>query len=806
MKKGARPSLQNLNVFGSTSGAEDGNNLFGMGKSKQLQMELTAKESLLEEQQRANAVLTDELQRTHTALVTTRDTVSRMTNELLHLQSLQAQLPVLNAANSDLKSTLADLNSRFALVNERCSTLEEQVRTKTDLIDSIKKSYDAAMAEIKLLKAETESFRATLSSKESQLKAFEKEAETMRGTKEKDQAAINSLKTENDAVVLTLKSQLTAQIQNLNSQHTSEVQDLKATIASLKDQLEQQFVRPIASNQNDSTNLAALEAKLHSDHRIELDEKDSIIAQLEADIRAREIEFGRRSQQSIDGSLLAVKTDYERQLSECKRQIMTLENALAEMKASAVALNSGVVTPVSSPNRSISQFSMDQHINTLPMPKPVSQRTTADAGKAQQSVLARKISMSQKSGHHNTTPVRTTSLLPQFDSGLDKRRMDTVCAPNFNESFCNIVISKFSIPDVTGDVPETQAIFFPSHAIGTVCAYMLHTSLSVELNSFSLFAIQAMQTAPCRKNLTSLIFWISNLHQFLCILESLRLSQTLLPNTQAQLVILSRGMDRIYACLEEVLLPKLFEDLSLEIAETADAAVLDGLNLSGKRKSSSFALFGLGGGTAPAVSSPTNGLLQLNMMLSRVGKILRGCHVPIEFRERVLLNMLRAVGLSGFNSVMELPRGSLTPAVARKVDENVETIVGWFVIAGMSSARDMVDLLKEVVEAVSMEKRSVPEDVDALLDSTRKVGINRILHILDHCCSFETKESLAMSPQFHAEMRRRASTQKLGVLLKEAANEPDPIETEITVEPLDSWAPVIPSLLSLPENMKALLA
>ncbi|KAJ3263442.1 hypothetical protein HDU77_010652 [Chytriomyces hyalinus] len=806
MKKGTRPSLQNLNVFGSTGGVEDGSNLFGMGKSKQLQMELSAKESLLEEQQRANAALTDELQKTHAALAAARDAVSRMTNDLQHLQSLQAQVPVLNAANSDLKTALADLNNRFALVNERCSTLEEQVRTKTELFNSTKASYDAAKAEIQPLKAEAESFRAALSSKESQLKALEKEAETMRATKEKDQAAINSLKKESDAVVLKLKSQHTTQIQDLKSQHSSQVQDLNATIVALKEQLEQQSVPPIASNQADSTKLAALEAKLRSDHQIALDEKDSIIAQLNADIRAREIEFGKKSQQSHDNSLLAVKTDYERQLSESKHLIMTLENALAEMKASAAAFNSGVLTPVNSPNRSISQFSMDQHINTPPLPKPNSQRTIPDAGKAQQSVMARKISMSQKSGHHNTAPVRTTSLLPQFDAGLDKRRMDTVCTPTFNESFCKIAISKFSIPDVAGDVPETQAIFFPSHAIGTVCAYMLHNGLSVELNSFSLFAIHAMQTAPSPKSLTSLVFWISNLHQFLCILESLRLSQTVLPNTQAQLVILSRGMDRIYACLEEVLLPNLFEDLSLEIAETADAAVLDGLNLSGKKQAPSFSLFGLGGGTAPAASSPTNGLLQLNVILSRVGKILRGCHVPIEFRERVLLNMLRAVGLSGFNAVMELPRGSLTPAVARKVDENVETIVGWFVIAGMSSARDMVDLLKEVMEAVLMDKKRVPEDVDDLLSSTRKVGINRILHVLDHCCSFETEESLAMSPQFHAEMRLRASSQKLGHLLKEAANEPDPIETEITVEPLDSWVPVIPSKLSLPENMKLLLA
>ncbi|KAI8846020.1 hypothetical protein BJ741DRAFT_586391 [Chytriomyces cf. hyalinus JEL632] len=803
MKKGTRPSLQNLNVFGSTGSTEDGNNLFGMGKSKQLQMELSAKDSLLEEQQRANAALTDELQKTHAALAATRDTVSRMTNDLQHLQSLQAQVPVLNAANSDMKTVLADLNNRFALVNERCSTLEEQVRTKTDLFNSTKASYDAAKAEIQPLKAETESFRAALSSKESQLRALEKEAETMRATKEKD---INSLKKENDAVVLKLKSQQATQIQDLKSQHALQVQDLNATIVALKDQLEQQLAPSIASNQTDSTKLAALEAKLRSDHQIALDEKDSIIAQLNADSRAREIEFGKKSQQSHDNSLLAVKTDYERQLSESKHQIMTLENALTEMKASAAAFNSGVLTPVNSPNRSTSQFSMDQHINTPPLPKPNSQRIIADAGKAQQSVMARKISMSQKSGHHNTAPVRTTSLLPQFDAGLDKRRMDTVCAPTFNESFCNIAISKFSIPDVAGDVPETQAIFFPSHAIGTVCAYMLHNGLSVELNSFSLFAIHAMQTAPSPKSLTSLVFWISNLHQFLCILESLRLSQTVLPNTQAQLVILSRGMDHIYACLEEVLLPNLFEDLSLEIAETADAAVLDGLNLLGKKQASSFALFGLGGGTSPAASGPTNGLLQLNVILSRVGKILRGCHVPIEFRERVLLNMLRAVGLSGFNAVMELPRGSLTPAVARKVDENVETIVGWFVIAGMSSARDMVDLLKEVMEAVLMDKKSVPEDVDDLLSSARKVGINRILHVLDHCCSFETEESLAMSPQFHAEMRLRSSTQKLGLLLEEAANEPDPIETEITVEPLDCWVPVIPSKLSLPENMKLLLA
>ncbi|KAJ3239299.1 hypothetical protein HDU81_006189 [Chytriomyces hyalinus] len=777
--------------------------LFGLGRSKHLQEELSAKEAILKNQQLALESLESDLEKSQFAHAATRDMLGRTTNELLHLQSLLYQLPVFNAANSELKAALEDLDTRFALANERCSILEGHVRVKTAACDAATRSLNTAAAEVKTLSAKLEAREIALALKESQLLDMSEQLQDCNRLREQDRKAAKQLdmsQRDNDSIIQHLKSQQDLQIQQLNN-----------TIIQLQNQTSSQSL----SSPDSQLKLAILkaEAKVKSDHYKTLNERDSLIARLQNNLRALKMELAKQNESLNKDRIIPIKEEYERRLKESQLKITTLESELCNMKASISSSNPGVSTPRDSPTRLTPHLSSDQEALLVKMAKSKSHRAMAKSN-AEDSKntlsntlpnagLARKISMARKPVKFDA-PIRTTSMQPQFVT-LEKRRIDIASAPDFKEKFCSLVISNFVIPDVTKGEIEKHEILFPSHAIGTVCSYMLDNDRLVELNEFSLFAVNAMQTAPTRKNLPSLIFWISNIHQLICILESLRRRQQSLKqhnNRTSQLAILARVMDRMYECLEDHLLPNLFEDLDHDMSEIAHASVLHGVEFPGSKGGYRFtmtAIFGLGGGTATS-----NGLLQLNSMMSDVGRVLKNCHVPKEFRERVLLNMLRSVGLSGFNLLMELKRGFLTPAVARKVNANLDTILGWYIAVGMNQCGSMVVLLKQVVEAVLMQKQTVPEDLDLLLNSTKRVGIKDMLYLLDHCCSWDGEESLAMSPTFLTEMKLRAADQNLGSNSKE--EDDDPIEAEITVEPIDQWELHIPASLNLPEDFKLLLA
>ncbi|KAI8837400.1 hypothetical protein BJ741DRAFT_648580 [Chytriomyces cf. hyalinus JEL632] len=824
---GSRHSMQKGGREESSSSSSNSSvGLFGLGRAKQLQEDLSAKEAILKNQQLTIETLENELEKVNVqkscyflkrrgmitfikpktpqsqfAHAATRDMLGRTTNELLHLQSLLYQLPVFNAANSELKAALEDLDTRFALANERCSILEGHVRVKTAACDAATRSLNAAAMEVKTVTAKLEAREIALALKESQIQDLSKQLHDCTRLREQDRMAAKQLdlsQRDNDSIIQHLKSQQDLQIQQLNN-----------TIIQLQNQSSSQSI----SSPDSQLKLAILkaEAKVKSDHYKTLNERDSLIARLQNNLRALKAELAKQTESPNKDRIIPIKEEYERRLKENQLKITTLETELSTMKASIPLFNPGVPTPKDSPTRSTHPLSFDQEALLVKMAKSKSHRAMAksnaeDSNTLSNAGLARKISMARKPVKFDA-PVRTTSMQPLFVT-LEMRRIDIARAPDFKERFCSLVVSNFVIPDVTGDAIEQREILFPSHAIGTVCAYMLANDLLVELNEFSLFAINAMQTAPTRKNLPSLIFWISNIHQLICILESLRRrqQQTLKHDVRtSQLAILARIMDRMYVCLEDHLLPNLFEDLDHDMSEIAHASVLHGVEFPGSKGGYRFtmtAIFGLGGASGGATS---NGLLQLNSMMSDVGRVLKNCHVPKEFRERVLLNMLRSVGLSGFNSLMELKRGFLTPTVARKVNANLDTIVGWYIAVGMNQAGSMVALLKQVVEAVLMQKKTVPEDLDLLLNCTKKVGIKDMLYLLDHCCSWDAEESLAMSPAFLVEMKHRAVDQNLGPDSKEMNEEDDPIEAEITVEPVDQWELRIPASLSLPEDLKLLL-
>ncbi|KAJ3406702.1 hypothetical protein HDU80_010616 [Chytriomyces hyalinus] len=809
---GSRHSMQKGGRDESSSSSNSSNSvgLFGLGRAKQLQEDLSAKEAILKNQQLAIESLENELEKSQFAHAATRDMLGRTTTELLHLQSLLYQLPVFNAANSELKAALEDLDTRFALANERCSILEGHVRVKTAACDAATRSLNAAVVEVKTVTAKLEAREIALALKESQIQDLTKQLHDCNRLREQDRKAAKQFdlsQRDNDSIIQHLKSQQDLQIQQLNN-----------TIIQLQNQSSSQSL----SSPDSQLKLAILkaEANVKSDHYKTLNERDSLIARLQNNLRTLKAELAKQTESS-NKDLIAIKEEYERRLKESQLKITTLETELSTMKASISIINPGVPTPKDSPTRSTHQLSSDQEALLVKMAKSKSHRAMAksnaeDSNTLPNAGLARKISMARKPVKFDA-PVRTTSMQPLFVTS-EMKRIDIVRAPDFKERFCSVVVSNFVIPDVTGDAIEQREILFPSHAIGTVCAYMLANDLLAELNEFSLFAINAMKTAPTRKNLPSLIFWISNIHQLICILESLRRRQQTLkhdPRT-TQLAILARIMDRMYICLEDHLLPNFFEDLDQDMSEIAHASVLHGVEFPGSKGGYRFtmtAIFGLGasgGGSSGSGSgggggATSNGLLQLNSMMSDVGRVLKNCHVPTEFRERVLLNMLRSVGLSGFNALMELKRGFLTPSVARKVNANLDTIVGWYIAVGMNQAGSMVALLKEVVEAVLMQKKTVPEDLDLLLNCTKRVGIQDMLYLLDHCCSWDAEESLAMSPAFLTEMKHRTIDKNLGPDSKEMNEDDDPIEAEIRVEPVDKWEIQIPASLSLPEDLKLLL-
>ncbi|KAI8607883.1 hypothetical protein BC830DRAFT_1157547 [Chytriomyces sp. MP71] len=220
------------------------------------------------------------------------------------------------------------------------------------------------------------------------------------------------------------------------------------------------------------------------------------------------------------------------------------------------------------------------------------------------------------------------------------------------------------------------------------------------------------------KDRAAFFFWLSNLIEFFRLLESVRLREEAKPFNGAITKIVTRVVLTTRSILEDSLLPTLFSSLCEHAASLAEPALFDCLKL--------------GTGWLGASRSNGTGRLKLNHYLSNLGGLMQACKLPLDLWERIMLRLLKTVGDTSMNAIWKL-KGTLTPAIASTIDENLETVIGWFVVIGMEDARREVMVLKDTLDAITHRKECAA-DVNSLLSSLAVMNAKQILHVLTVCC------------------------------------------------------------------------
>ncbi|KAI8610222.1 hypothetical protein BC830DRAFT_766890 [Chytriomyces sp. MP71] len=320
-------------------------------------------------------------------------------------------------------------------------------------------------------------------------------------------------------------------------------------------------------------------------------------------------------------------------------------------------------------------------------------------------------------------------------------------------------------------------------------------------------AVTGMGKAANQKELVEIIFWISNLHQFLCILESLKLRESAKPNNLGPLNAITSSQEAVYDILEDELLPVLFDNLGRDIASLASSAVLNGIDLhlyrNENNRNTFTNMFLMGGrvvaNTAQQQLASSDGLMRLNICLTTVNRVLKDCLVPPELRERMLLQMLKGVGEGGTKALLEM-RGGLSPAVARHVLVNVDVIVGWYGGIGMGSAKRHVANIKEVCAITLMRKR-LPEDADSVISAGKLLGAAQVSTLLETCFDTRGEEELGMTEEFIEVLKNRVSKATQANRVCEEGDEGD---MSMFVAPIDHCDTTVPPMITLPAGIKSL--
>ncbi|KAI9357595.1 hypothetical protein DFJ73DRAFT_622650 [Zopfochytrium polystomum] len=205
------------------------------------------------------------------------------------------------------------------------------------------------------------------------------------------------------------------------------------------------------------------------------------------------------------------------------------------------------------------------------------------------------------------------------------------------------LIADLHIPEPSNDmVIPREDILFPSHLIGFLIVTMLQHDSTFSLQRLVNHTIQD----HCRP-----LFWLSNVHELICIAESSFYREAKIPNNKSRTNTLRRLRIELNALQSDVLTAFL-EDLKRDVALISVPAILDSQELPGlveEEQTSFWSMFGAGGADE---DQPKDDIKTLKVFLSDLDQIMGAYYLKGEHREHVMTEVIRVVGITSFNALL----------------------------------------------------------------------------------------------------------------------------------------------------------
>ncbi|KAI8609166.1 hypothetical protein BC830DRAFT_1173797 [Chytriomyces sp. MP71] len=386
-------------------------------------------------------------------------------------------------------------------------------------------------------------------------------------------------------------------------------------------------------------------------------------------------------------------------------------------------------------------------------------------------------------------------VLSSYVTFSQTERIHLFADKDFVDSICHALVLFPQMPSLDQCFDDPRLAHFPSHLAGTVLQSQLDLGLLVELHSLAFSFLKAIETV-IRKSVdtAAYVFWISNVHQLLCIVDTMFKKESLKQNSLSNLVVLSRIQDAMYVLLEEKLLPSLLNAVCEEVSGMAAPAIL-GTTVQ------SFNLWGM------FTSTPDSGLFVLNTFLSTVGRALKVYGVPHTLYSLVMMKMLSTIGSSTYNTLLA-SKNFLSPERGALIESNISTVIEWYTAVELYDTWQCVEPLCQVVRVCQMPK-TLPLDVNLVLANAHHIPAADLYHLFSVCyVQHSKKEALQMSPEFEEALKVHCKMHKEGKPSDESQSDKGSSlheEAVLGMEPIECCSKFVPEFVELPLGYQSIL-
>ncbi|KAJ3240226.1 hypothetical protein HDU81_004363 [Chytriomyces hyalinus] len=364
----------------------------------------------------------------------------------------------------------------------------------------------------------------------------------------------------------------------------------------------------------------------------------------------------------------------------------------------------------------------------------------------------------------------------------------------FSDVTAYALVKTLCIPAPGDCVGDVRMAMFPSHLLGRIMARQLSLGLLLELHDLSFAVIEELDPSlPFASDASKLMFWISNMHQYMCIVDTYFRKESVKSNTLPTLIILTRIQEALASLLKVKLVPSLLQLLCADVEAVAPTAVL---GTSIQKGTSSWYFWG----SAPQARQDSD-MSSLNQILSFAGKTMRAYNFPDYLYTRVMLCLLHKTSEATMTHILS-HRWLLSPKICEQMQWNLNTICGWYDAVGLYNSRSYLETLFQIAKVVLMPKQDAA-DFAFVLANSNLVGSRDLYQLLAVCVARDSADNklnatLFMSPEFEALLKNHAAADLSGA-------ETIPEELTLEVEPVTDCCNFVPAFVELPFGYQSAL-
>ncbi|KAJ3191047.1 Myosin type-2 heavy chain 1 [Irineochytrium annulatum] len=343
---------------------------------------------------------------------------------------------------------------------------------------------------------------------------------------------------------------------------------------------------------------------------------------------------------------------------------------------------------------------------------------------------------------------------------------------------------------------QRRDVMLPAHMIGYVVRAMLEHDMLLQIQNLISFLNHEIFNAGSQPDDDFRpIFWISNVHELICIVSTVYSVEAKKPNNKAHVNVLKKLRSDLDNLVKHLLTTYLTETKK-HVASMAVAAVLETQDLPGlKAESGGFWNF-FGGEGAPSEDDMTS----LKGFLSGLDRIMDCYYMVPEYRDRILNELIRVVSVTGFNGLLK-KRGFANFRRGCQIQYNVTQLEEWCNANSVRAGPAHLARLMQASKILTMNK-SDPLDAEAIYEMAYLLNKAQVAKLFQNYPP--TDPDSKMSPIFLQTLIKNATaTEKTDVVL--LSLDPDPSYPDPAPRHVSVVETYIPPYITLPKLSRVII-